>query len=67
MGMKIGSVDPVNEIVDLHYRCAKLEKLLETLLNKGGGLGLTQSDIAEADDAALTFIQNRFPELGIKR
>jgi hypothetical protein len=69
MGIKIGDIDIAQEIVELNFQLRKTQKFLEILTNKlsGNNVVLTNEDLELAEQDALKFVQEKFPNLGVQR
>lgn len=69
MGINVGGVDIVGEIVELNFQLRRTQRLLEIVLGKGNVLGgtLTARDLELAEKDALEFVQNKFPDMGIHK
>ncbi len=69
MGINVGGVDIVGEIVELNFQLRRTQRLLEIVLGKGhvtGGV-LTARDLELAEKDALEFVQKKFPDMGIHK
>lgn len=71
MAVKIGDVDLANEIIELHFQLRKTQHLLEDVITnitkEYKTTILNQSDIQNAEDKALKFVQEKFPNMGIHK
>jgi hypothetical protein len=66
MSIKIGGLDVTSEIVELHFQLRRTQILLERVLDLlGDSVVLTPSDMQIAEDNALNFVKNKFPDMGI--
>lgn len=64
--MQIGDINIPNEIIDLHYQLKRMSFLLDRVLSRMGA-SLQPSDLTAADSAAMSFVQNKFPNMGIQK
>lgn len=69
MSIKVGDIDLAQEIIELHYQLKRTQRLLEIALGKIPVVGpvVTQEEISSAENYALDYIKNRFPNMGIKK
>lgn len=68
MGFKIGDIDILKEIIDLHYQLIRTQLILEKIVNLNSTLEKPDSKtIEEIGKNALKILQNKFPSMGIKR
>ena len=66
MGISIGGVNLFQQSLDNEYRITILEKILEKIVNKKPDI-LSENDIQAIKSEALVFLQNKYPEAGIKK
>lgn len=71
MAVKIGDIDIAREIIDLHFQLRRTQLLLERALQRistnENSEVLTQEDMQATEEEAITYLQERFPKMGIKR
>jgi len=68
MGIKIGDVDIVKEIVDLNYQLLRTQLILEHILNNNANLNKPDSTSMKAiDDKAIETLQKKYPNMGISK
>ena len=68
MGIKIGDVDIVKEIVDLNYQLLRTQLILEHILNNNANLNKLDSTSMKAiDDKAIETLQKKYPNMGISK
>lgn len=65
MGIQIGGIDPVSEIVDLNVRIFTLEKLLNIALQKNQ-IQISQVEIDNARIDAMKQVIAKFPQLKLR-
>ena len=66
MSIKIGDIDVANEIIDLHFQVRRTQLLLERTLGRTGVV-VTPEDITAAEQEAFSWLQAKFPSMGIVR
>jgi len=70
MSIQIGDIDIAKEIIDLHYQLRRTQVLLEIALgkiSKDGQAAFSPQDVADAEEKAIRFLQDRFPNMGITK
>ena len=68
MGINIGGIDLAQSALDSEFRILVLEKIVETLLNKMGGLTvLSVADIEKIRSEAFEQLKKKYPEAGLNR
>jgi hypothetical protein len=66
MSARIGGIDIVSEIVELTFQLRRTQSLLELIINNNQSLTKpTPSEVEAAEKEALSYVQKRFPDLGI--
>jgi hypothetical protein len=66
MGIKIGDIDVVSEIIELNYQLLRTQLILEILIRNNPNLtGLTQIELQDIDQRAFESIQQKYPSMGI--
>lgn len=65
MSMSIGGVDLGSAVINSEYRIAVLEKIVERLANRVGGL--STHDIERFRDEAFANMQTKYPDAGLRR
>lgn len=63
MGITIGGIDPVNEIIDLKLRMGTLEKLI--LIIAARGITITQDQLDDARNRTIEELKEAYPQLGL--
>jgi hypothetical protein len=68
MSIKIGDIEVAKEIIDLHYQVIRTQLILDFILNNNLITNRPdQARLRTIDDEALRLIQNKFPNMGIKK
>jgi hypothetical protein len=67
MGISIGGIDIANSIINTEFRILVLEKIVDRLLQVAPPGVLSAMDMEKIRDEALTSIQKKYPEAGIKK
>jgi hypothetical protein len=65
MAIKLGNVDPVHEIVNLHFEVAKLRFMLLAIA-KTNNFKMPPKLYEQADKAALEQVKLKFPDMDLK-
>lgn len=66
MSLTIGGINLFQQGLDNEYRTLVLEKIIEKILSKNPNL-LSDGELDQAREEAFTFLQNKYPEAGIKK
>jgi len=67
MSIRIGDIEVAQEIVELNFQLMRTQLLLETILKNNKLLSISEQDIKDSENKALTIIRNKFPNMGITK
>ena len=67
MGISLGGIDPVKEIVDLRYQLIRTQMILERVILTTKVLENNPNLLDGIDEKVLTTIQATYPKLGIQK
>lgn len=68
MSIKIGDIDVINEVIELHYHLIRTQLLLEEILNNNPEIKQPSSSRTDAiDNEVIKILNNKFPNMGIKK
>jgi len=68
MGINIGGIDIAQSTLDAEYKIAVLEKIVEKMLNKMGGLAIiSEAELNAIRENALKELQIKYPNAGLKK
>lgn len=68
MGIKIGEVDVVSQIIENEFRVSVLERLVELLLGRistMGGSPISPQDLAQVRHEVVEHLKKKYPNSGI--
>ncbi len=68
MGINIGGIDIAQSTIDAEFKIAVLEKIVEKMLNKMGGVAIiSENELNMIRENALKELQIKYPNAGLKR
>ncbi len=69
MALKLGDIDVTQEILELHFQLRRTQLLLDEVIKIVPVVGnpITTDLIKQIDDKAFKYIQDKFPNMGIKK
>jgi hypothetical protein len=68
MGIKIGNIDIVNEVIELHFQVLRTQLLLEEIIKKNNIRNLpSHAEMNAIEDRVLEVLNKKFPDMGIKK
>lgn len=65
MGLKIGEVDVYTQTINHEYQIDRILKILDIIIEKTG-VEITPEEFQEINKASLEFVQNHYPNSGIR-
>ena len=68
MGVKIGSLDISNEIVELHFQVLRTQLLLEEIMRRNNLVNLPDlREMVQIENKVIEILNKKFPDMGIKK
>jgi|TARA_B110000114_G_scaffold148954_1_gene159214 hypothetical protein len=68
MGVKIGSLDISNEIVELHFQVLRTQLLLEEIMRRNNLVNLPDlQEMVQIENKVIEILNKKFPDMGIKK
>ena len=64
MGVSIGGVDLLNEIIDLRFQLLRTQLILQHISTKAN-VTLTPEELITIENDAFTLLKQKFPHLGL--
>lgn len=65
MGFKIGEVDLYNQTINHQYQIDRILRILDIIIQKEN-ISISDEEFREINKASLKFVQNSYPNSGIK-
>lgn len=65
MGLKVGEVDIYAQTINHEYQIDRILKILDIII-KRAGIILTPEEFKEINESSLVFVQNHYPNSGIR-